>query len=72
VEFRRLCDRAVDTIVKGACRAAAHSLRAGHVTEARGASRASVKRQTGHTGDAMMGRYDRGDDLENSSLSLGL
>jgi site-specific recombinase XerD len=46
VELNRLSDRAVDLIVKGACRAAdmkesysAHSLRAGHVTEslARGA-----------------------------------
>jgi len=83
VEFRRLSDRAVDLIVKGACRAAqlensysAHSLRAGHVTEslARGAGRASVKRQTGHASDAMLDRYDREADpaADNSSSSLGL
>jgi integrase len=83
VEFRRLSDRAVDLIVKEACRAAklensysAHSLRAGHVTEslARGAGRAAVKRQTGHASDIMLDRYDREADLaaDNSSAALGL
>ena len=83
VEFRRLSDRAVDRIVKGAARAAhlkesysAHSLRAGHVTEAlaRGADRAAVKRQTGHASDAMLDRYDREADpaANNSSAALGL
>ncbi len=83
VEFRRLSDRAVDLIVKGAARAAhlkepysAHSLRAGHVTEAlaRGAGRASVKRQTGHASDTMLDRYDREADpaANNSSAALGL
>jgi site-specific recombinase XerD len=83
VELNRLSDRAVDLIVKDACRAAdlkdkysAHSLRAGHVTESlsRGAGRASVKRQTGHASDAMLDRYDREADpaADNSSSSLGL
>jgi len=83
VELNRLSDRAVDLIVKGACRAAglkktysAHSLRAGHVTEAlgRGHDRAAVKRQTGHASDAMLDRYARETDLaaNNSSASLGL
>jgi integrase len=83
VESWRLSDRAVDLIVKEACRAArlknkysAHSLRAGHVTEslARGAGRASVKRQTGHASDAMLDRYDREADpaADNSSSALGL
>jgi site-specific recombinase XerD len=83
VEFTRLCDRTVDRIVKSAVRAAglknsysAHSLRAGHVTEAlaRGADRASIKRQTGHQSDAMLDRYARETDLaaNNSSSSLGL
>jgi len=53
-------------VVKCACRAAhlkenysAHSLRAGHVTEAiaQGADRAAIKRQTGHRSDAMLDRY---------------
>ncbi|MFZ0338473.1 MAG: site-specific integrase, partial [Terracidiphilus sp.] len=83
VELNRLSDRAVDLIVKDACRAAhlkesysAHSLRAGHVTEAlaRGAGRASVKRQTGHASDTMLDRYDREADpaADNSSAALGL
>lgn len=83
VELNRLSDRAVDLIVKEACRAAklensysAHSLRAGHVTEslARGAGRAAVKRQTGHASDIMLDRYDREADLaaDNSSAALGL
>jgi len=83
VELNRLSDRAVDLIVKDACRAAqlkesysAHSLRAGHVTEAlaRGAGRASVKRQTGHASDTMLDRYDREADsaADNSSSALGL
>ena len=83
VESNRLSDRAVDLIVKDACRAAhlkesysAHSLRAGHVTEAlaRGAGRASVKRQTGHASDTMLDRYDREADpaADNSSSALGL
>jgi integrase len=83
VELNRLSDRAVDLIVKEACRDAglkekysAHSLRAGHVTEAlaRGAGRASVKRQTGHASDTMLDRYDREADpaADNSSAALGL
>lgn len=84
VELNRLSDRAVDRIVKGACRAArlrdkgysAHSLRAGHVTEALagGADRSAVKRQTGHASDAMLDRYAREADLfkNNSSGTLGL
>jgi integrase len=55
---------------------AAHSLRAGHVTEAlgRGADRAAVKRQTGHASDAMLDRYAREADpfTNNSSGILGL
>jgi site-specific recombinase XerD len=84
VELNRLADRAVDRIVKDACRAArlkdkgysAHSLRAGHVTEALagGADRSAVKRQTGHASDAMLDRYAREADLfnNNSSGNLGL
>jgi integrase len=83
VELSRLTDKAVDRIVKGACRTAglkkiysAHSLRAGHVTEAlgRGADRAAIKRQTGHASDAMLDRYAREADLfkNNSSENLGL
>jgi site-specific recombinase XerD len=83
VELSRLTDKAVDRIVKGSSRAAglkeiysAHSLRAGHVTEAlgRGADRAAVKRQTGHASDAMLDRYAREADLfeNNSSENLGL
>ena len=82
-EFGRLSDRMVDRIVKSACRAArlkenysAHSLRAGHVTEAlaNGADRAAIKRQTGHRSDAMLDRYARETNLaaNNSSSSLGL
>lgn len=83
VELNRLSDRAVDLIVKGACRAAhlkesysAHSLRAGFVTEAlaRGHDRAAIKRQTGHRSDAMLDRYARETNLaaNNSSSALGL
>jgi site-specific recombinase XerD len=82
-ESTRLSDKTVDRIVKSACRAAglkenysAHSLRAGHVTEAlaNGVDRASVKRQTGHRSDAMLDRYSRETNLaaNNSSSSLGL
>jgi site-specific recombinase XerD len=82
-ELTRLSDKAVDRIVKSAARAAAlkdsysaHSLRAGHVTEAlaRGSDRASIKRQTGHRSDAMLDRYARETNLavNNSSSSLGL
>jgi hypothetical protein len=81
VELRRLSYRAVDLIVKAACRAAhlkesysAHSLRAGYVTEplARGAGRASVKRQASHASDTMFDRYDRETDpaADNSSTAL--
>jgi site-specific recombinase XerD len=83
VEFTRLSDKSVDRIVKAAVRAAglkesysAHSLRAGHVTEAlaRGADRAAIKRQTGHSSDAMLDRYARETDLaaNNSSSRIGL
>lgn len=84
VELNRLSDKSVDDIVKAACRTAglkdkgysAHSLRAGHVTEALagGADRSAVKRQTGHASDAMLDRYAREADLftNNSSGSLGL
>jgi len=83
VEFTRLSDKTVDRIVKSAARAAglkdsysAHSLRAGHVTEAlaRGADRAAIKRQTGHQSDAMLDRYARETDLaaNNSSSRIGL
>jgi site-specific recombinase XerD len=83
VELNRLSDKAVDRIVKDACRTAglkeiysAHSLRAGHVTEAlaSGADRAAIKRQTGHASDAMLDRYAREADLRanNSSASVGL
>ncbi len=82
-EFTRLSDKTVDRIVKCAARAAglkesysAHSLRAGHVTEAlaRGADRAAVKRQTGHRSDAMLDRYAREANLaaNNSSSRIGL
>jgi integrase len=82
-ELTRLSDKTVDRIVKGACRAAglkenysAHSLRAGHVTEAlaNGVDRASVKRQTGHRSDAMLDRYAREINLaaNNSSSRIGL
>jgi integrase len=54
----------------------AHSLRAGHVTEAlaRGADRAAIKRQTGHQSDAMLDRYARESNLSanNSSSRIGL
>jgi len=83
VEFSRLSDKSVDRIVKRACRAAhlkenysAHSLRAGHVTEAlaHGADRAAIKRQTGHRSDAMLDRYARETNLaaNNSSSRIGL
>jgi site-specific recombinase XerD len=83
VEFTRLSDKTVDRIVKSAARAAglkesysAHSLRAGHVTEAlaRGADRATIKRQTGHSSDAMLDRYARETNLaaNNSSSRIGL
>jgi integrase len=84
VEVNRLSDKAVDRIVKSACRTArlkdkgysAHSLRAGHVTEALagGADRAAVKRQTGHASDGILDRYAREADLftNNSSGTLGL
>jgi site-specific recombinase XerD len=82
-ESTRLSDKAVDRIVKLAARGAglkesysAHSLRAGHVTEAlaNGADRAAIKRQTGHRSDTMLDRYARETDLaaNNSSSSLGL
>jgi len=53
VEYTRLSDKTINRIVQSACRAAhlkeaysAHSLRAGHVTEAlaQGADRAAIKR----------------------------
>jgi len=83
VESTRLSDKTVDRIVKSAARAAqlkenysAHSLRAGHVTEAlaNGTDRAAIKRQTGHASDAMLDRYARETDLtaNNSSAALGL
>jgi len=83
VEFTRLSDKAVNRIVQSAARAAhlkenysAHSLRAGHVTEAiaNGADRASIKRQTGHRSDAMLDRYERETNLtvNNSSSRIGL
>jgi site-specific recombinase XerD len=83
VEFTRLSDKTVDRIVKDAARAAglkdsysAHSLRAGHVTEAlaQGADRAAIKRQTGHRSDAMLDRYARETNLaaNNSSSKVGL
>jgi site-specific recombinase XerD len=83
VESIRLSDKAVDRIVKGAAHAAglkesysAHSLRAGHVTEAlaHGADRASIKRQTGHRSDVMLDRYAREANLtvNNSSSRIGL
>jgi integrase len=83
VEFTRLSDKTVDRIVKLATRVAglkesfsAHSLRAGHVTEAlaHGADRAAIKRQTGHRSDAMLDRYARETNLtaNNSSSRIGL
>jgi len=83
VEYTRLSDKSINRIVQSACRAAhlkesysAHSLRAGHVTEALagGADRAAIKRQTGHRSDAMLDRYARETNLaaNNSSSSLGL
>jgi integrase len=83
VEYTRLSDKTVDRIVKRACRTAhlkesysAHSLRAGHVTEALagGADRAAIKRQTGHRSDAMLDRYARETNLaaNNSSSRIGL
>ena len=69
VESTRLSDKAVDRIVKRACRTA-------HVTEAlaNGADRASIKRQTGHRSDAMLDRYARETHLtvNNSSSRIGL
>jgi site-specific recombinase XerD len=83
VESTRLSDKTVDRIVKLAARGAglkesysAHSLRAGHVTEAlaQGADRAAIKRQTGHRSDAMLDRYARETNLtaNNSSSRIGL
>jgi integrase len=83
VESTRLSDKMIDRIVKRACRTAglkenysAHSLRAGHVTEAlaNGADRAAIKRQTGHRSDAMLDRYARETNLaaNNSSSRIGL
>lgn len=84
IEFTRLSDKAVDRIVKALCCAAnleqnrysAHSLRAGHVTEAkaRGVDNLSIKRQTGHASDQMVDRYAREANLfaSNSSARLGL
>jgi len=83
VESTRLSDKTVDRIVKFAARVAhlkgsysAHSLRAGHVTEAlaNGADRAAIKRQTGHQSDTMLDRYARETNLaaNNSSSRIGL
>jgi integrase len=83
VEYTRLADKTIDRVVKGAAHAAglkesysAHSLRAGHVTEAlaHGADRASIKRQTGHRSDAMLDRYAREANLtvNNSSSRIGI
>jgi len=55
---------------------AGHSLRAGHATEAarNGASTLAIRRQTGHSSDAMLARYVRVGTLfeDNSSARLGL
>lgn len=78
----RLSDKGIDRAVKAACAAAglnghysAHSLRAGHVTEAkgRGADRGRVKKQTGHASDRMIDHYDQAEIFENNSSGyLGL
>jgi integrase len=83
IEFARLGNKEVDRIVKAACQRArlkgrysAHSLRAGHITEARarGVDKAQIKRVSGHASDAMIDHYDREANpfVNNSSGSLGL
>jgi site-specific recombinase XerD len=79
---RRLSDHAVAVVVKDAARLAGldpsrysgHSLRAGHVTQARlnGASAESLMRQSGHRSVAMLARYIRVADVfrDNSSARL--
>lgn len=75
----RLSDKGIDRAVKAACAAAglygaysAHSLRAGHVTEAkaRRADRARIKAQTGHTSDRMLDHYDQAELFENNSSGM--
>jgi site-specific recombinase XerD len=82
VRERRLSDHAVAVVVKEAARRAGldpsrysgHSLRAGHVTQARlnGASAESLMRQSGHRSVAMLTRYIRVADVfrDNSSARL--
>jgi integrase len=55
-------------------RFSAHSLRAGHVTEARkrGADRSAIKKVTGHASDTMVDRYTRDAEIFKSSGLLGL
>ena len=78
----RISDKSVDRAVQGWCRRAglpgrysAHSLRAGHVTEARlqGATAKTVQLQTGHSRPGLIDLYERAALFEaNSSALLGL
>jgi integrase len=82
VRDRRLSDHAVAVVIKRAAKLAGldpsrysgHSLRAGHVTQARlnGASAESLMRQSGHRSVAMLTRYIRVADVfrDNSSARL--
>jgi site-specific recombinase XerD len=83
VQSWALSDRDIDRIVRRLCdgaglegRYSAHSLRAGHVTEARhrGAEKINVRRTTGHKRDQDLDLYDREANLfvNNSSGMLGL
>jgi integrase len=84
IRTERLAAQAVERIVRrtaqvaglDAERLSGHSLRAGHVTVARqgGAPIESIKAATGHTSDAMVGRYFRAADVwtNNSAHYLGL
>ena len=78
----RISDKSVDRAVQAWCRRAgldgrysAHSLRAGHVTEARlqGATAKTVQAQTGHSSAGLIDLYERAALFEaNSSALLGL
>ena len=78
----RISDKSVDRAVQSWCRRAgldgrysAHSLRAGHVTEARlqGATAKTVQLQTGHSRPGLIDLYERAALFEaNSSALLGL
>ena len=84
VDTTRLSDKVVDLVVKDLCQSigldadlyGAHSLRAGHITQAKinGAADTDIMRQSGHKSMAVFAGYIRDADLfrNNSSGRLGL